>query len=56
MPTNAVIEMPSTIDQGSMIAGSGLIWLIPQATRNPNPVPINPPNVDSVKTSLTIRR
>ena len=53
-PTKAVIEMPSTTDQGSTMAGSGLTWLMIQATRNPSTVPTMPPNVDSVIDSVRI--
>ena len=35
-PTIAVIEMPSTTDHGSTTAGSGLTWLMTQATRKPS--------------------
>ena len=50
----AVIEMPSTTDQGSTMAGSGLTWLMTQATRKPRPVPQMPPKVESVIDSVRI--
>ncbi len=48
------MEMPSTTDQGSTIAGSGLTLLMIQATVKPSAVPIMPPNVDSVMDSVRI--